>query len=158
AHDNVSYSDIRGPGSGTTFLNLVGAVQGTAPQTGTTSTLSILKGGFELIASATPLNTSAPSTWLSGTIVATFNLGPAAGITPGSPNPAESVQIVQNAATQNQSSLNSTNPAQNQGRVLFLNGQGGTPGASGFLGAGDPSAPQPPVGLWAHFGQNVELT
>jgi hypothetical protein len=157
AHDNVSYSNILGPGAATTFLNIVGAVQGTADQTTGVSTLNILKGGFEILASATPLNTAAPATW-TGTVVATFTLGPKVGITPGSPNPGESVQIVQDAATQNTSSINATNPSQNQGRVLFLNSTGGTPGASGFLLAGDPSAPQPPIGLWSHFGQNIEAT
>lgn len=154
AHDGVSYTPINGPGGATTFINILGAVEGTANQTGTgASTLTISSGGFELIASAKPLNTADPSTW-TGATFATFKIGPATGVFPGSPNPSESAQITVSGAVMNQSTVNTADPTQNQGRLLFVNG----PGASSFLLPGDPSAPQPPSGVFAHFGQLIETT
>lgn len=161
AHDNVSYSPILGPGTATTSMTILGAVQGTAsPLSGGNFLLDIQKGGFGLYASSKAINDADPTTWTTPntptTAFATFTLAPKGAVFPGAPgNTGASAQFSDTASVTNQSSINSTDASKSQGTVLFNN----STGASTFLLPGSVSgAPQPPSGLIATFGQKIETT
>lgn len=158
ATNHVSFGPpLNGPGSASTAMTILGAVAGTAKETSPgTFTLSITSGGFGLYASATPINTLFPSTWqpanTSATPFATWTLTTPGFVAPGSTHPQEAAQIGPFSGNVNQSTVVEGSSTETDGRAIFKNGTG----ASSFLLPGDPSAPQPPAGLFALFTQSVE--
>lgn len=157
AHDDVSFGPpIHGPGTATTSISVEGAIQGTITAvSGASSTIAIQNGGFGLFAQAVPLNSQNPATWApAGTAFATFTLAPPGNVFPGSGSPALSAQLTFPADQVNSSTVVVGNNNQSVGRAVFANG----PGASAFLLPGSGPAPQPPLGLFSTFSQNVETS